>query len=77
MLLHKWCEFINRIIASMMKDSISKNFTNSSNKNGLKSSLKEYPFHTDKGHLISKGLFNVIISTKQLTKFFKDFCPGL
>ena len=30
-----------------------------------------------KGQLISKGLFNVIIWTKNLTNFFKDFCPSL
>ena len=29
-----------------------------------------------KGQLISKGLFDVIVSTKKITKFFKDFCPS-
>ena len=30
-----------------------------------------------KGQLISKGLFDVIVSTKKPTIFFKDFCPSL
>ena len=31
----------------------------------------------DKGHLISKGLFDVIVLTKKPTEFFKDFYPSL
>ena len=30
-----------------------------------------------KGQLISKGLFDVIVSTKKTTKCLKDFCPSL
>jgi hypothetical protein len=30
-----------------------------------------------KGHVISKGLFGVIVSTEKPTKKFKDFCPSL
>ena len=30
-----------------------------------------------KGQLISEGLFDVIVSTKKATNFFKDFCPIL
>ena len=32
---------------------------------------------TPKGQLISKGLFNAIVSTKNQGNFFKDFCPSL
>ena len=32
---------------------------------------------TAKGQLISKGLFDVTVSTKKPMKFFKDFCPSL
>ena len=35
------------------------------------------PNAAPKGHLISKGLFDVIVSTKKLTSFLKDFCPSL
>ena len=47
-------------------------------------STKQYPneeatsFHVSKGQLISKGLFDVIVSTKNPTNcFFKDFYPSL
>ena len=30
-----------------------------------------------KGQLISKGLFGVIVLTKNNNNFFKDFCPSL
>ena len=32
---------------------------------------------TAKGQLISKGLFDVTVSTKKPMKFSKDFCPSL
>ena len=30
-----------------------------------------------KGHLISKGLFGLIVLTKIQQQIFKDFCPSL
>ena len=35
------------------------------------------PPYFGKGQLISKGLFDVIISTRKNNDFFKDFCPSL
>ena len=36
-----------------------------------------YQSYLTKGHLISKGLFDVIVLTKKPTDFFLDFCPSL
>ena len=47
----------------------------------LPSSFSSLGFHfasksrVDKGQLISKGLFDVIVWTKKPTKFFKEFLP--
>ena len=36
-----------------------------------------YQSYLTKGHLISKGLFDVIVLTKKPTDLFLDFCPSL
>ena len=38
---------------------------------------KKGEFQSPKGQLTSKGLFDVIVSTKKTTNFFMDFCPSL
>ena len=62
----------------------SKDFFNCpSIKHSKFDTINEVPFlsidcNLDKGQLISKCPFSVIVSTKiPIQKFFKDFCPSL